>query len=252
MHAILLAAGRGRRLGSATGTGLPKCLLEFGGYSLLARHLRLLHAAGVRRLTIVTGFAADRIRTAVESLVPALAVDCAHNPDFLLGSVLSVHCVRDVLLGTSEDVLVMDADVLYDQRILAPLCAGACVDRIPFDTTFTPGDEPVKLCLAGGRIVEFRKHLAAGLVYDTVGETIGFFRLTPATARRFAALVAAYAEHGRADQPHEEALRDLFLQAPAGFEVLDIAPAPWLEIDFPEDLTRARDEILPQLQVLPP
>lgn len=251
MHAILLAAGRGKRLGAANGTARPKCLLEFGGHSLLARHLRLLRAADVRRLTIVTGFEADQIHTAVGRLAPNLAVDFVHNEEFLLGSVLSVHCARNVLLGAREDVLVMDADVFYDQRILAPLCAGPSVDRIPFDTGFTPGDEPVKLCLQAGHIVEFRKRVAPSLCYDTVGETIGFFRLRPATARRFAALVAGYVKDGRAAQPHEEALRDLFLETPTGFEVLDTAPAPWLEIDFPEDLVRARDVILPQLQALP-
>lgn len=251
MHAILLAAGRGKRLSAANGTGQPKCLLSFGGHSLLARHLDLLQAAGVQRLTIVTGFEAGQIHAAVKHLRPKLAVDFVHNEGFLLGSVLSVHCAQAVLAGAQEDVLVMDADVLYDQRILAPLCAGPSVDRIPFDTGFTPGDEPVKLCLQAGRIVEFRKRVALALRYDTVGETIGFFRLRPATARRFAALVASYVADGRADQPHEEALRDLFLETPAGFEVLDTAPAPWLEIDFPEDLVRARDVIVPQLQALP-
>ena len=35
MHAIMLAAGRGIRL--SNGAGHPKCLLEFGGKTLLRR-----------------------------------------------------------------------------------------------------------------------------------------------------------------------------------------------------------------------
>lgn len=256
MHAILLAAGLGSRLAPATGGHRPKCLLEFGGHSLLARHLRLLEAAGVASLTIVTGHAGEAIERAVGELDSAVVVDCLHNARFDLGSVLSVHCARQSLQQATGDVLVMDADVLYDQRILGPLCSsgrrGANVDRVAFDTAFTPGEEPVKLCLSEGRIVEFCKRVAPGLRYDTIGETVGFFRLAPNTARRFAAIVADYVATERADQPHEEALRDLFLERPDAFDVLDIAPAPWLEIDFPEDLARAREDVLPQLQTLEP
>ena len=38
MHAIILAAGRGSRLSEHNPEGDPKCLMEFGGCSLLARH----------------------------------------------------------------------------------------------------------------------------------------------------------------------------------------------------------------------
>jgi len=43
MRAIILAAGRGMRLQQADGQQLPKCLLRFGGVSLLERHLRRLN-----------------------------------------------------------------------------------------------------------------------------------------------------------------------------------------------------------------
>ncbi len=42
MRAILFAAGVGSRLGGVHDG--PKILLEFGGHSLLERHLRLLSA----------------------------------------------------------------------------------------------------------------------------------------------------------------------------------------------------------------
>lgn len=254
MHAILLAAGFGSRLAPATGGKRPKCLLEFGGHSLLERHLRLLEQAGVEALTVVIGHAGEVIEQTLVQLAPRIAVECVHNPRFNLGSVLSVHCARAVLESATADVLLMDADVLYDQRIMGALCADAAstVDRIPFDTSFTPGDEPVKLCLAGGQIVEFGKQLPADLQHDQVGETIGFFRFKPATACRFAEIVTAYVDTDRAGQPHERALRDLFMERPAAFDVVDIAPAPWLEIDFPEDLARARDDVFPQLQPLMP
>ena len=73
MKAVILAAGRGRRLGSGDDSA-PKILLKFGGGSLLERHLAILHACGVAEAVIVVGFAADRIREEVARIGPAIPV----------------------------------------------------------------------------------------------------------------------------------------------------------------------------------
>ena len=61
MHAIILAAGRGNRLVDFNPDGRPKCLLEFGGRSLLARQLDVLFQLGIRQATLVVGYEADQI-----------------------------------------------------------------------------------------------------------------------------------------------------------------------------------------------
>jgi choline kinase len=48
--------------------------------------------------------------------------------------------------------------------------------------------------------------------------------------------------------PHEEAVRDLILERSQAIEISDVTGAPWIEIDFPIDVTRAEQEVLPQLQ----
>ena len=47
MHAIIRAAGQGNRLAEFNPDGRPKCLLEFGGRSLLARQLDILFQSEV-------------------------------------------------------------------------------------------------------------------------------------------------------------------------------------------------------------
>jgi choline kinase len=95
--------------------------------------------------------------------------------------------------------------------------------------------------------VELRKQLAPGLSYDTIGESVGFFRFDERAARRFADLVAGYVDTGRASLPHEETLRDLILEGSQTFQIVDVTGAPWVEIDFPADVERAAREVLPQL-----
>jgi choline kinase len=96
--------------------------------------------------------------------------------------------------------------------------------------------------------VELRKQLEADLEYDSIGESVGFFRFDEAGARRLAVLVAGYAARGEIDMPHEEAVRDLIREQGGSFEVADVTGAPWIEIDFPNDITRAEREILPELE----
>ena len=98
--------------------------------------------------------------------------------------------------------------------------------------------------------VELRKQLAVNLEYDTIGESVGFFRFRQETAQRFAEIVAGYVDSGRANMPHEEAVRDLLLERSQVFDTADVTGAPWIEIDFPNDVARASTEILPQLQPL--
>jgi choline kinase len=246
LRAILLAAGQGLRLQYPPDRQLPKCLLRIGGMSLLERHRRLLTAAGVEEVVLAVGFRRELIDAELDRLDwrPQLVM----NERYDLGSMLTLHTVADAMTR-GGDVLLMDADVLYHERIIALLVEGGRpVNRLLIDRDFESGDEPVKVCVRGGKPIELRKRLAPGLQYDTVGESVGFFRLDEPAARRLAELVAGYIENSRGDLPHEEAVRDLLLEGRHRFEVVDITGVPWIEIDFAEDVLRAEREILPRLQ----
>ena len=244
MRAIILAAGRGMRLQQDDAERFPKCLLRFDGKTLLERHLRLLDAVGIDEVVLALGWQPQLVEAELARL--GARAEIVINPGYELGSVLTVHTTADALTR-GGDVLLMDADVLYDERMIDALVAGDHADRLLIDRGFVPGDEPVKVCVKDGVAVEFRKQVAPGLDYDTIGESVGFFRFTEATARRFTKIVAGYIDGGRAHLPHEEAVRDLLLEGTHPFEIADVTGAPWIEIDFPADIARATHEILPQL-----
>jgi choline kinase len=250
MRAIILAAGRGVRLQLPEDAQLPKCLLRFGGMTLLERHLRMLEAAGVTDVVLALGYRHELVEAELARLDWQPRPQIVLNEQFELGSVLTVHAVASAMTR-GGDILLMDADVLYDERILRALAAGSSpVNRLLIDRDFEAGDEPVKLCVQAGVPIELRKQLAAGLQFDTIGESVGFFRFDESGARRLAALVAGYVESGRAHMPHEEAVRDLLQERSQVFEIADVTGSPWIEIDFPNDVVRAAQEVLPQLQAL--
>lgn len=246
MIAIILAAGVGKRLGPSDGDRIPKCLLSFAGKSLLQRHLESLQQCGVDEVVLVTGYHRQRIEAKCASLCGVSRPRVVHNPDYEQGSVVSLWAAR-AWLTADQPVLLMDADVLYDVRILERLSRSKHTDCFLLDRDYEPGAEPVKLCVLQGRLVEFRKRIDPELEYDYSGESVGFFRFSPATARRLAAAVQTYVDSGALDAPHEEAIRDLLLAAPQEFAFEDITGLPWIEIDFPADVARAEAEILPRL-----
>jgi choline kinase len=142
----------------------------------------------------------------------------------------------------------MDGDVLYDRAMLRRLRDGAAENSLLVDRELEPGDEPVKLCFdAADRIVDFRKKPENPGVRH--GESVGFFRFSPATAAELADRCDWYVENA----PHleyEEAIRDLMLADPTRFGAEDITDLAWTEIDFEEDVVKARDIVLPQLEAL--
>jgi choline kinase len=248
MRAIILAAGRGSRLQQTADRQLPKCLLTFAGRSLLERHLQLLDAAGVEEIVLALGFRHELVEAELTRLGRRSSVEIVRNPRYELGSMLTVHTVA-APLTRGGDVLLMDADVLYHERIIAALTAGpAPVNRVLIDRDFETGEEPVKVCVLAGVPIELRKKLEPGLVYDTIGESVGFFRFDERTARRLAAIVADHVESSRAHLPHEEAVRDLLRERSHPFEVCDVTGAPWIEIDFPADVACATNDVLPRLE----
>jgi choline kinase len=210
----------------------------------------MLRGAGVEEVVLALGFRHELIEAELDRLAWQPRPEIVLNRRFELGSVLTLHAVADAMTR-GGDILVMDADVLYDERIMDTLVAGRSpVNRLLIDCDFEDGEEPVKICLRDGVPIELRKQLSADIEYDTIGESVGFFRLTQRAARRLAALVAGYVASGRAQMPHEEAVRDLLLEHTQLVEVADVTGAPWIEIDYAEDLLRATNEVLPQLQVL--
>jgi len=243
MRAIILAAGVGSRLFGDNGDQPPKSLLELGGRTLLARHLETLAALGVGPVTVVVGYRAPEVEAEARRAGGA-NVRTVLNMRFREGSLVSLWTAAETLRA-GEPVLFMDADVLYDRRMIERLVIAPGGSCFLFDSAVGADDDPVLICLRGGRIAEFGK-LKRG-AFDRVGEWPGFLRLDAAAARALADALARFMEAGRTAEPYEAAMREVVLAAPERFAIEDISGIPWVEIDFPADLARAREQVLPAL-----
>jgi choline kinase len=229
MRAILLAAGRGRRLGKDH----PKCLLEVAGKSLLERHFACLPEAGITALTIVVGHQQDQIRDAVTQLAPSLPVEFVVNPQYLFGSLVSLQVSADRLLASGG--IWMDADVLYPSKLLRRLVESRHPNCMLLDVRSDESGEEMMVGVRGDRCVKVARRVGEG--WDLRGETVGFTKVDAEGGRLMKQTLDVEVAEGRLDQEYEGALDKVFPILPFGFERVD--DLPWTEIDFEEDVTKA-------------
>lgn len=240
MKAIIFAAGIGKRLQGVT-QGRPKCLVEIGGRTLLSRHVEYLGQLGVRQVVLVVGFAQDHIRKALAGDSFAQDIRWVVNEQFARGSITSLWAARSEM---DDDVVLMDADVLYAPTILARLLHSPIPTALLMDDSVKQESEECMIAAKGGRVLTLSKSLPS--TYDEAGEGVGFLKVQKQDIPALLQSVQAHVEAGRLDMEYEDALKGFFDEVTVGYE--KIGGIPWIEIDFPEDIDKASSEILPAVR----
>jgi choline kinase len=239
MKAVILAAGVGKRLWEVT-QHRPKCLIEIGGRSLLHRYLEILVGLGIRRTTIVVGYRQEMIRAAVERDACGVTVDFLVNDQFHRGSISSLWIARTAL---DDDVIVMDADVLFHRDILRRLVESSHENALLMDETVRQTGEECMVVVAGGRVIALTKKMPDR--YDYAGEGVGFLRVRHADTPHMVESLQSHIDKGSWNMEYEDALQQFFQTVKVGHE--KIGGLPWTEIDFVEDVKKAELDVLPRL-----
>lgn len=240
MKAIILAAGVGKRLWPIT-QHHPKCLISFRGRTLIDRYLEALAGVGIRQVVILVGYKQDMIRDAVGAGRSGVQVRYLLNEQFERGSISSLWEARGEL---NDDVVIMDADVLFHPTILRRLVLSASPTALCLDETVTQQGEECMAVVCGERVVALSKRMPER--YDLAGEGVGFLKVRHEDTDALLQSVKAYVDRGQWHMEYEDALREFFDQVRVGYE--RIGGLPWIEIDFPEDVARAEREIVPRLE----
>jgi choline kinase len=238
--AIILSAGQGSRLGHLT-DHKPKCLIEFEGRTLLDRQLDTLAANGVEEAVVVTGFRDDEIEKALERRREAgegPAVRTVFNPFFKVAdNTGSLYMARAELAG---DTLVWNGDTMVSNALMARVVAndrpGICV-TIDRKDAYDADDMKV-VTGADGRLQAIGKRLEEGVN----AESIGLLAFRGGGAERFAWAIEAAMRSAEGTQIWYLRVIHHLAQEEEVW-TLDIAGEEWGEVDFPEDVERAREMV---------
>lgn len=180
MKAIIIGAGRGRRLMPLTEDS-PKCFAEIGGKRIIDWAIEAFHAAGLREVVFIGGYQIDRIRTEYPSLT------FKHNDNWEHNNILaSLFYAEDEM---DAGFVCSYADILYRPRVVQKLMQSPNDITLVVDTnwreryrarTAHPEDDGEKVLAAGDRVLRVARDIASGAAH---GEYIGVARFTPAGAR---------------------------------------------------------------------
>lgn len=236
MRAIILSAGQGSRLGALT-RDRPKCLIEFAGRTLLDWQLDHLADAGVTEAVVVTGFRDDQVERALARRSGGPRVSTRFNPFFQVADNLgTVWIARDAFQG---DCLVLNGDTLISREIAARV-VGADTPGITVTVDEKDGgydDDDMKVVRdADGRLRRVGKRLGDAPVN---AESIGMIAFRQDGAARFVAAVEAMMRTAEGTRNWYLKVIDAIAQD-SRVETLSIRGLEWGEVDFAEDVERAR------------
>ena len=165
------------------------------------------------------------------------------NEQFTRGNILSLWHARHEF---DDDVVIMDGDVLFPREMLARLLASPDSNAMAVDERFRDSGEEQKVLCEDGWVVEVTKKVSGDP--RVRGEEVGMLRLSADAGEVLREILGEFMETGKDSVEYEEALRELAAEVPIG--VVEVGDLPWIEIDFEEDLARARDSTLPEVDRL--
>jgi L-glutamine-phosphate cytidylyltransferase len=248
-RAVIVAAGRGRRLGPET-SEIPKCMVRVAGRAILHRQLDALRAAGADDFVIVRGYLGTRIDAG--AVRPRFVENPAWAENNILASLMYAEPqMQDGFLFSYSDIVFATE---HARRVAeAPGAVALVIDRQWLSAYVGREQHPVSEAeLArvedtsdGPRVTRVGKRLVAA--EEAAGEFIGLARFSPAGA---AALGAVWKDAlaGGLDAPFGAAatLRNAYLSdalnalIARGVPVVPVfIDGRWREIDTEEDLARA-------------
>jgi choline kinase len=237
-EAVILAAGRGIRL-AEIGRQIPKGFITLGEKPIIEESIERLRQAGIARIVIVTGHLPgfyDELARRHGGLI-----ETVHNDAFAeTGSLRSLVTAAEVVRG---DFLLLESDIIYEQRALAAVLRHAAHDVLLLSGATHSGDEVWVESDEHGLLRRMSKDRAA--LGEIAGELVGITRVSAGFFRVL--LREAEALHARAPKADYETglVAAAALHPMLCHRVQDLV---WSEIDDDRHLKRAAALVYPRLR----
>lgn len=234
MRAVLLAAGRGERMGPLT-REIPKALLSVGRLSIVSRAVSTLFTQGISFVTVVDGFAGERLRADLTQEFGSDRFEFVRNEAFdRTNNAYSLWLARG-----EGPFLLLDGDVVFESAVLSHLLGDPRPDRLALRTQGEVCEEDMKVRLgSGGRVLRIGKDIP---MREAAGESIGIAAISARLSRLlFDTLARRLFREGRFQEWYEASFQEL-IEGGETISATDLGSLRCVEVDTPEDLDFARD-----------
>src|SRR5580704_1249286 len=241
MQAVILAAGRGRRM-EPLSRSCHKALLEIGGTTILGRAMDSLIAAGVSPITIVTGYRADDITGFINAEYPETAVHFVANDDYATTNNIVSFALALESLDYDDDVILIECDLLFDPRLIKEL-ADYPAKNVALVDRYRTGMDGTVVATEDGYVTQVFPTASQGadFRYQDKFKTLNIYRFDRNFCQRtLSPMVSAYARHVDANCYYELVLGMLANIPQHRIAAQVVGESDWVEVDDPNDLAVAK------------
>ena len=232
MRAIILAAGRGSRMGNLT-EDKPKCLTEIAGQSLLAWQTSALRRAGIHQIAIVRGYLAKAI-----NITGCITFE---NPNWTTSNMVrSLACAATWL--ADSNCIISYSDIVYHPKIVRGLINTTGNLAISYDQEWlslwrSRFDDPLEdaetfQLTPEGKLKSIGN--TAGSISEIEGQYMGLLKVSPVGWQQILSVLDNLSSH-QFDVLDMTALLQLLIEADIEIETFPTS-GWWCEIDNQSDL----------------
>lgn len=229
MDALILAAGKGTRLGL---NDSPKCLIKFGTSSLIEYQINCLNELGIKNIHILTGYFPEKIKSKIGNLANYI-----HNPKFSsTNNICSILCAKNFL---SDDFVCIYGDLFFDKKILKNCISSK--KEIVLTVEKNLREETSRVKIKDDKIILVNKNINFN---EANGNFIGMAKFSKNITKKLFDSIEKIAKND-SQSYYTSAIEDL-IQNGTNVHFVTTENLPWMDIDTPDDLIHAQELFVSQ------
>lgn len=236
MQAIILAAGKGKRLGELT-KNHTKCMVEVGGIRLIERVLRILDKKSLSRIIIVVGYQYENLISFVNSLKIHTPIEYIVNEVYnKTNNIFSLFLAKERMM--QEDTLLLESDLIFEERLIDLLIEDerdtlALVDKFEnwMDGTCIVVDKEDNITdFIPGKLLEYKDK-------EHYYKTVNIYKFSAEFSRQiYVPFLEAYAKAMGNNEYYETVIKLILLLDKSTMKAKRLSGELWYEIDDIQDL----------------
>ena len=241
MKAVIVAAGMGTRIRPLSNE-IPKAFIEIGDVPLIIRSLDNLNSIGIKDVIIVVGYMEEYFRTQLGSNFKEIKITYVLNNEYAnTGSMYSLSQTEGII---DDDILLLESDLLYEQRALDILINSPEPSEILVAPLSGSGDEVYIIVNNENELIDLGKNIMNKT--EAIGELVGISKLSLKFLSDLYKKAKEDYQRNENNYHYEESIFKLSKTYPIKCKLIE--NLSWIEIDNYKDLKIALEEIYPKIK----
>lgn len=236
MHAIILAAGMGKRLKELTRDN-TKCMVKVNGVTLIERVLCQLDRLNLSKVVLVVGYEGEKLKQFVGTLGIKTPIAFVENPIYdKTNNIYSLMLAKDYLL--EDDTLLLESDIIFEDGVLEELISDPHDTLALVDKYESWMDGTCVTLSENDDIVDFisKRNFAYNDI-DRYYKTVNVYKFSRHFSRtHYVPFLEAYAKALGNNEYYEQVLRVITMLDDPEIKAKKLHGQKWYEIDDIQDL----------------